>query len=258
MPDQLLNVTIRFNKDTGALELAKQDVSKLKQGVDESTLSMKNLYTAALAFGAFKFAQSAIEDAIKFDKSLVQVSNQMKSLGIATQGGRADIIKWSEAIQASTRFSNDEAVAALSRVIGATKDLGAAQRLVKLSMDVAVATGRDQNEVLGDLQKAYIGNERGVKALKMALGDANMTVGSTNDLIRMLESRFGGVSQSADSADKKLVQFKNQLNDVKRTIGEALLPVVMKIPDAFKIITIGFTDLGLRLTAPDLSSVVLF
>ena len=234
MADQLLNVFIKFNKETGALELVKQEVGQFKTKVDESKVSLDGIYKAAVAFGAVRFMQSAIEDAVKFDRSVSQVAMQMKALGIESQGGRTAIINWSEAIQSATRFSNDEAVVALNKVIGATKDLGAAQRLVQLAFDISTATGRDQNQVLDDLSKAYAGNERGVKALKGVMGDYNLTVNSTNDLILMLEKRFGGASVSAQSAEKSFAQIKNQFNDIKRTIGEGLIPIILEIGKAIQ------------------------
>lgn len=206
---------------------------------------------ALVAVGAalFDVTKGAIEDQAAQDK----LAGVLKRVTGATD----------KQIKANEKFitkqgkllgiTDDELRPALSRLATATGSVTKAQELATAAMDIAAATGKPLEAVISAVEKAYGGNLAALGRLAPEVRDMIKDGASFEEVMDALAKTTGGAAtDAADTAAGKFKILKTQIDEMKESIGEALLPVIEEIlpylqkmadwaadnPDKFKAIAL--------------------
>jgi hypothetical protein len=244
MADETLTVELRTlakldgikSAITGLKDVQKEGV-KAQQGLSgafagfQKSLSgipssLANVAAGFLSIGAAsRFLSTAFTEAIDAEKVLSQLTVALEATGEASAKNIQAFQDFAEAIQTSTRFSDD---AVLQQIVLA-KNFGlsneAAQSLVKSATDLAAVTGNDLTSSTELFLKALSGQlPRELKLLGAEfanLTEEQLKAGKAKELF---DSKFGGraeqeINTLSGSIDKLKVSFLN----LSESLGTGLL-----------------------------------
>ena len=215
--------------DAGGIEKAVNQFKKLETASDKAQFAIKKAFIpataalAGLAIAGVGAAKAAAED----QAAQAQLANQLKNTTGATDAQIAANEKFISTISLASATADDELRPALASLVRGTQDLGKAQDLLKVSLDVAAGTGKNLAEVSDAVAKAYGGNTKAIKALSPELFNLIKDGASADAVMQQLSKTFGGsASAAANSAQGQFKNLSIQFGELKETIGTALLPVL--------------------------------
>ena len=181
---------------------------------------------AGLAVVLGDAVSGAIEDAAAQD--LLATSLQ-KTTG-ANDAQIASVEEWITAQGQLLGISDDQLRPAINRLARATGSVTEAQKLATQAMDIAAATGKPLETVVGALEKAYGGNLAALGKLAPEYRQMIKDGASFEDVMYALAQTTGGAAaDAADTTAGKFKKLKLGFDETKESIGAALLPVLEKV-----------------------------
>jgi hypothetical protein len=184
---------------------------------------------AGLAAAGLSAAKAAADEELAMKKLATQINNSTNATTAQISANEAFIGR----LQYTAAVSDDELRPALSSLVTATQDLQHAQRLLGVALDVSAATGMDLGSVSQALSRGFSGNMRSLAALSPELKTAIKNGADFSDVLKILESNFGGASDAAaNTAAGGLAKMQIALDDAQETIGMALVPYLVEFADA--------------------------
>jgi len=205
------------------------DITKKTEGMQRQ---MKIAGTAMVAAGAAITGALAmcVKSAAQEEAGMMRLRVAAENVGIAYDVVEDKLEKWIDTMQQKTSIADDAQRDSLASLIRITRDVAKAQDLLALAMDVAVGTGRDLASATTLLMYALSGNwgmlERYIPAIKEAADEEAKWM-----LLRKLFK--GQAEEFGQSMAGQYELLKNNISDIKESIGTVLLPVVTKITAAF-------------------------
>lgn len=185
---------------------------------------------AAVAVGAVKLAQGAADD----QKAAAALAKTLKNTTGATDAQVASVEDWISAQGRALGISDDKLRPSLSALATATGDIGKAQKLASLAMDVSAGSGKSLETVTQALVKAQNGSVGGLSRLGIATKDAAGKTKSFAQIQADLSKKFGGqAATAAETMSGKMQRLKLTLSEAGESIGYKLLPVAVKLADWF-------------------------
>lgn len=186
----------------------------------------------AAAFAAGKqflaFAQMARDD----EKAALQLASSIRASTKATDQQIASVEQWIDTVQRATGVADDELRPAYARLIRSTRDFDKAQRLLRVALDVSAATGKPLKTVVEALGKAYDGQNRGLMALGLGYDKAQLKAMSFEKIQADLEKRFSGAAlEKANTYEGVMARFAITVDELKESLGMALLPYLKKLAE---------------------------
>lgn len=189
-----------------------------------------------------------------------QAENQRRQVqGIEKAYGSAadQILEFTESVQDSTKFSNEDAreaaqiAATLAQNYGFTAD--EVEKLITVSGDLATVHGTTLSDAVQRTAAAMRGEAESAEALGLTLNQQaidrdNVTLSMSNEeaahfrlnaLLEQAAYAEGAAGEAAATAAGQAAQFANNIQDITTNIGSALGPVAG--------VTAGFADLALIL-----------
>lgn len=222
------------------------DVDNLKKGLTDGSKDVETfgdkvtkvgkmaaaaLVAAAAAAAAYavKIGIDGVKAAIEDEKAQTQLALALeKATGATTAQIKAtedSILKMSLA----TGVADDKLRPALQRLALSTNDLGKAQELLSLALDISTATGKPLEAVANSLGKAYDGNTAALGKLGVGLSSAELKTMTFTQVQDRLSQLFGGAAAAnAETYSGRLARMQVAFDEVKETIGYALLPILEK------------------------------
>lgn len=240
-----LNLTIKVNTETGQLEVLG---AKFREVGDQSksltsafsglTGEAKNLLGAFLPFasaaGVVAFFAGAVKAAEEENEALRRLQFGLEASGVSWSKNEAAINQWASTLQASTRFSDTQALEALDKLVRVTGDLTQSQRAVQLAMGLSTASGKDLATTTQMVTDLVNGNERAVLSLRREFGSFIGDASNTQDVLDILNQQFGDAATKEDSFTKSSSQLKAAFSDLQETVGRALIPGLQIFVDILK------------------------
>ena len=220
------------------------DVDKFLRGMDQadnatksfssqiskySKAMAKSFAVAGAAAGAYaiKLGIDAVKAAVEDEASQKQLAIALKNTTNATDAQIKSTEDYITKQQLAFGVADTKLRPALANLARATGDVGKAQQLTNLSMDIAAATGKDLETVSLTLAKAYNGNIGALTKLGIPLDDAIKKSGDFNLVQAELVKLFGGAAQAnTETYAGQLAIVTERVGELKESIGVALLPVV--------------------------------
>ena len=240
MADQLLQLTVRINSETGQLEIVNQGLQKTAQQAGETEGAFFRLGQAGqdllkvfgVAFSAqqvLEFFQSSIQQANEDAEAIRRLSFILDASGNSWKNNSAQVSAWSEKIQETTRFSNTDALKALEGLVRVTGSLAQAQQAVQLAMGLSVASGKPLAETQQLLTNLITGNVRALLEARREFGSFIGNAQTAQDALDRLNNTFGDAASQEQGFARETAQLTNAWDDFKKSIGNEVIPVLVDL-----------------------------
>ena len=226
-----IRIPIITELDPKGLEKTFEQFKKLETNSQKAAFAVNKAFLpataalAALGAGLVVTAKAAAAD----QAAQAQLARQLR----ATTGATDEQIKANEefvsSLSMAAAVADDELRPALASLVRGTGDLATAQDALKTVLDVSAATGKSVQEVADAVSKAYGGNTKAIKALSPELFSLIKDGASVDEVMKSLANTFGGsATTAANSAEGQFKKFGIAMDELKESIGTALLPVATK------------------------------
>ena len=181
---------------------------------------------AAVAYGT-KLAVDGVKSAIEDEQAQLRLANALKT---ATGATDAQIKSTEDMIlktSLATGVADDKLRPAMQRLAVSTKDVGEAQRLLALALDISKGSGIELETVANALGKAQDGNTTALGRLGLGLSKAELSTLSFTEVQAKLSDLYGGAAATnAETFQGKIDRLKVGFDEAKESLGTALLPQV--------------------------------
>jgi hypothetical protein len=232
-------------KDNRTLKLSiLADIDDLKKKLDQADNTVQQSSSkigdfskkAVLAFAAAgvaaagyatKLAIDGVKAAIQDEQAQLRLANALKAATGATdaqvKATEDMILKTSLA----TGVADDALRPAMQRLAVSTKDVGEAQKLLGLALDISKASGKDLESVANALGRAQDGNTTSLGRLGLGLSKAELATLSFTEIQAKLSDLYGGAAAAnAETFQGKIDRLKVGFDEAKESLGVALLPTI--------------------------------
>lgn len=221
--------TKAFRRDLGDAENAAQGLGGRMGSLGDTIKNSLGpaLAGAAIAAGALavKFAVDGVQGAIAEEAELAKLSTTLGNLGFEAQVDNVNAFIDAQA-RAST-FSDSDLRPAFERLTQATKDVGEAQKLTTLAMDIAVGANVSLETASKALAKAADGSTGALKKLAPGLDEATLKSGDLDKITAALSERFSGqASAAADTWEGKIGNLSEAFDELKESFGKGFLDAI--------------------------------
>ncbi len=228
---------VRFKGDTTQLTTSLKGVSKTSKlmGMNVSNSTRKAaLGIAAMGAASIKLGVDAVKAAAADQKAQLKLAKTLQNVTGATDSAIAATEKFITAQQFATGVSDTDLRPALENLARATGDIGQAQDLLKLSLDVSAGSGRDLSTVSLGLTRALGGNFASLSKLGIVIPENIKKSKDFGQVQEYLNKLFGGqAAVAANTFAGKLAIMRERLAEAQETIGGLLLPILTKLVDKF-------------------------
>jgi hypothetical protein len=197
---------------------------------------------AAAAAYAIKIGVDGVKAAVEDEASQKQLAIALKNTTNATDAQIKSTEDYITKQQLAFGVADTKLRPALANLARATGDVGKAQQLTNLAMDISAATGKDLENVSLSLSKAYNGNLGALTKLGIPL-DANIIAtkdfnAAQEELVRL----FGGAAKAnTETYAGQLAIVTERFGEMKEAIGVALLPTMKTLLEEVNKVAKGFS-----------------
>jgi len=194
---------------------------------------------AAAGGAAIMMAKAAAED----EQSQVQLANALRNVVGASNSTVKSVEDFITKATLSSGIADDKLRPAFQRLVTSTKDVGEAQKLTNLAMEIATAKHLDVETVANALAKAHDGNMGALKKLGVSLDEGTVKSKDFGKAVEELGNTFkGSLAADGETAAGKMVRIQNAMNEAKESIGYAFLPALNALANTFKSIAPFITE----------------
>jgi hypothetical protein len=197
---------------------------------------------AAAAAYAVKIGIDGVKAAIEDEQSQKLLAQALKNTTNATDAQIASTEEYITKQQLLFGVADTKLRPALANLARATGDVGKAQELTNLALDIAAATGKDLETVSLTLGKAYNGNIGALTKLGIPL-DENIKKTKDFNLVQdELTKLFGGAAKAnTETYAGQLAIVTERVGELKESIGVALLPTLKVLLEQVNQVAQGFS-----------------
>jgi len=239
-----LNLLADINNFVSGMNAADNEAKGLKNKLGKYSKAMaKSFALAGVAAAAF-----AVKIGIDGVKAAIDDEQSQKLLAVALQnttGATAEVIASTEKYIGKQQIlfgvADSKLRPALANLARATGDVGEAQKLTNLALDIAAATGKDLETVSLTLAKAYNGNFGALTKLGIPL-DENINKSKDFNLVQEELTRlFGGAAKAnTETYAGQLAIVGQRFDELKEGIGFRLLPMLKTLLEETNKVAQGF------------------
>ena len=225
------DLVVRIVGDAKGMTKATKEAETGLKGFEKGLGSVQKALAGAFAGGAIlAFAKVSIQAALEDTRAQERLAKTLKNVVGANDEGVAAVERSIATMEKQFAVADDQLRPAFETLVRATKDVGQAQSLMQLALDVSAGSGKGLQEVTVALVKAMGGQMRGLKDLGINVKTAAGDTASFVDVQAQLVALFGGqAAAAADSQTGKLKALGIQYENLKESVGTALLPVLMQL-----------------------------
>jgi hypothetical protein len=220
------------------------DVDQLKKSLNTANADVENSSSkigdfgkkAGLAFAAAGVAAAAyagkllidgVKSAIEDEKAQAKLATTLQNVAGATNAQIAATEDYITKTSLAVGVTDDELRPSLERLARATKDVGEAQRLQTLALDIAAGSGKSLEAVSNALGKAVEGNSASLGKLGVGLSAAELKTMSFDEVTAALSKTFKGQANiQADTFAGKMERLNIAINEGKETVGAFVLDAI--------------------------------
>ena len=240
-----LNLLADVSDFNRGIDKADDKTNKLESNLSKNGKKMaKSIGLVTLAVGAMalKFGVDAARAYAEDEVNQKRFRETLKdTAGVIDDNVIKSIDGWIEKMQFATGYSDTQLRDSLGRLTRSTGNVGEAQDLTNLAMDIARGTGKDLESVSLALGKAYDGNEGALKRLGIPLDENITKTGNFKDITDELSRLFGGqAAEYADTYQGKLDIVNQRLGELKESAGARLLEPFGKLLEMVNEVAKGF------------------
>lgn len=221
------NITVRILGDASNF---KRSTKQAESSVRSFNGALKRLAGGFAALEVLRFGKDVVEAAAADEEAQAVLANALKNKTGATEADIAATEEWIAAQSLALGVADDELRPALALLAGATGDLIEAQELLVEAQDIAAGSGKDLESVAKDLAKLQNGNIAVLKKYGISTKDASGKTLTLAAAQKKLNDQFSGANTARmDTAAGKWDKLQVQFDEVKESLGGALLPVLVAV-----------------------------
>jgi hypothetical protein len=214
---------------------ATKDISKMeKKFGDFANKSAKAFGLAALAAGAFaaKVGYDAVKAAMEDQKSQALLALSLRNTVGATDAAIAATEEYITAMQAEFGIADDQLRPALAKLAAVTGDVGKAQSLLGVAMDISAARTIDLDSASKLVAKAYGGNIGALKKLFPQISAATVKSKDFAAALKEISSETkGAAAAAANTFAGQMERIKLAFGEASESLGYKLLPQIQSFAD---------------------------
>ena len=197
---------------------------------------------AAAGAYAIKIGIDGVNAAVEDEKSQALLAKALQNTTGATNAQIKSTEEYITKQQLAFGVADTQLRPALANLARATGDVGKAQQLTNLALDISVATGKSLETVSLTLGKAYDGNFGALTRLGIPLDDAIKKSGDFNLVQAELTKLFGGAAKAnTETYAGQLAIVTERVGELKESIGVALLPTMKTLLEEVNKFAKGFS-----------------
>jgi hypothetical protein len=197
---------------------------------------------AAAAAYAVKIGIDGVKAAVEDEASQKQLAIALKNTTNATDAQIKSTEDYITKQQLAFGVADTKLRPALANLARATGDVGKAQQLTNLAMDISAATGKDLETVSLTLSKAYNGNIGALTKLGIPLDENIKKTKDFNVVQDELVRLFGGAAKAnTETYAGQLAIVTERVGELKESIGVALLPTMKTLLEEVNKVAKGFS-----------------
>lgn len=211
------------------VDRAMADIKKAEGGWNkvgagfQAAFAPAMLVMGGLTAGALALGKAAAEDA----KGAALLANSLRKVAGASDETIASTEEWITAQGRALGVADDQLRPAMATLATATKDVGKAQELAGLAMDLSAAKGISLEAATNAIAKAYAGNTTALGKLVPGLDKAAVKSKDFGAISESLAGIVGGsAATAAGTAAGQMERFQLGISEAGESIGAALLPAL--------------------------------
>lgn len=193
----------------------------------------------AIGYGLVECTKAAAEE----EAGIVRLSVAMENMGLSYEDTRESLEAWIDAEQQKTSIADNEQRDSLAGLVRMTGDMGEAQDLLTLAMDMSVGLNEDLESSTRKVMYAMGGNwgmvERYIPALKECATEEEKWM-------KLREMFAGQAEEYGKTVDGQMKLMQNNIGDIKEALGTVFLPVLSAVLDKIKGLVLWLKNLDPR------------
>ena len=224
-------VTVTFDADLAALKQGVKGATGEVEGFGgklDGFAGKAKVAFAAAGIAAAAYAGKLLIDGVKAaaedEKAQFRLANALRNTVGATDAAISSAESWILKQSLASGVSDDQLRPALERLTRSTKDIGEAQKLTNLALDIAAAKNISVETAANALAKANDGQTGALKKLGITLGDNANNVAEYNKVQKQLAkaqdeanfalAQYGPNSKEYQKASEKVREATEKVNFV--------------------------------------------
>jgi len=225
----VIKVPIIVSYNNKGTKQAVKGIGGLEKSFKKMGLASKLSFAAATT-AVTAFTKKAVTAALEESKAVAVLNKSLDNLGLAFAS--TGVNAYIDSLQRATGVSEDLLRPAFGRLIRSTNDLGKAQQLLALSLDISAATGKSVDAVAASLSKAYLGQNTALGRLGVGLSKAELASSSFEEIQTKLTTLFAGSAKvAADTYAGSVAKLQIAAKEASETIGFALIDGIQRLGD---------------------------
>jgi len=238
MTNEYLNILVKVNKETGELDVIRQQLSNLDgttKGTTKSVDAMGSAFSSIkqllpiISLAAFvNQLKQSIDEAENMNEVIRRLSFSLESNSINVKDNIDLLKQQAEHVQNVSRVSSEQYLSSITKVLNMTGNLNTAQRIVNASMGISLKTGIELSSAMMYLSQAANNNEFGLTRLSRSGLSAYIDKSKTaKENAEKLVSMFEGLYRDTNSLTGQKAQLVNYFDDIKKAMGQLLIPSML-------------------------------
>lgn len=215
-------------RETRKFARSLNDVDGTSKKVSRGLSSMAKVGIGAVAAGAATAGYALwnmVEGAVADDAAQRRLAKSLKLTADATDAQVSSVEEWITAQGRALGITDEELRPALARLARSTEDVGKAQELATIAMDIAAATGKPLSAVAAAVAKAWDGNTGALARLGIKLDEG------PGKWATLAESVKGSAEDQASTVEGSMTRIKTAIGEAGESVGAALLPSLQELAD---------------------------
>jgi hypothetical protein len=228
----VLNIASEFN-NKGIRQATQQFQGLQDAGKRAGNALKKSIIPATVAVAALgAVLVSAVKGAMEDEVAQKELARVLRTTTKATDAQIAAVEDWISTQGQVLGITDDELRPAYAGLLRATKDVTKAQKLSAIAFDLAAAKGKPLAAVTKAIEQALGGNMVALAKLAPEYRDMIKNGASFEEVMKKVAEATGGAAAgAADTAAGKMKRLKIRFDELKETVGYALLPVLGTLLD---------------------------
>ncbi len=239
-------VTLTFAGDATKLDKAFKDVGASSKSMSDKVEGSSNrasgsfrkfgaaaaAASAAVGVALFAFAKASVGAFVEAEQAQARLSDAFGRFPKLADTNIDKLRELNTAMAGKTKF-DDDAFASGQAVLAQFKLSGKQiEDLTPLLADYAAKTGKDLPTAAETLGKSFLGNTRALKELGINYKSTGNLATDTKNITKLLRDQVGGFAeQQGKTAAGQAAILSNKFGEMKETVGEKLLPVLLKLAE---------------------------
>lgn len=230
-------ITVEFLGDSSDLERAISGAERRTSTFGSKLKSIGKMAAIGLGAGVlvagkalYDMTKAAAED----EAGQKRLATALKNTAGATDSQIASVEDWISAQGKAYGVADDDLRPALAKLAQATGDVGKAQKLASLAMNVSAGTGKSLESVSTALMKAQMGQVSALSRLGVQTKNAKGETLSFSQVTKNMAETFKGqAAKHANTFQGQMERLKLTLSETGESIGAKLLPIATKLSTWF-------------------------